>query len=142
MKTLQKMFFVFSFFLALAACQPAVQADFALMKPESRKAMMESIAADSSMSSEMMDVMMNGGNGKMVMMQHHSTMMEMMKNDSGMMDGMMDDMMMMCKGDTAKMAVMCKKMMEDPEMMKMMNKMQGKPMDMGNMKGMDANMNH
>ncbi|MBC7588951.1 MAG: hypothetical protein H7178_11405 [Chitinophagaceae bacterium] len=76
------------------------------------------------------------------MMQHHSSMMQMMKDDPNMMKGMMGDMMDMCKDDTTMMAGMCKKMMENPKMMEMMHKMEGKKMDMNNMEGMDHTKHH
>jgi hypothetical protein len=137
MKTVQKMFFAIALVSVLASCQSSTDANQTLSKPDTRKVTMETIANDSSMCSEMMDAMMNGKNGKMVMMQHHSSMMKMMKADPSMMKGMMGDMMDMCKDDTTMMAEMCKKMMENPKMMDMMHKMEGKKMDMNNMKGMD-----
>lgn len=142
MKTVQKMFFFIAFVLVMASCQSNTDANQALSKPDTRKAMMENIASDSSMSKEMMDAMMKGKNGKMVMMQHHSSMMQMMKDDPNMMKGMMGDMMDMCKDDTTMMAGMCKKMMENPKMMEMMHKMEGKKMDMNNMEGMDHTKHH
>ncbi len=137
MKTVQKMFFAIALVIAFTSCQSSPDASQALSNPETRKAMMENIANDSSMSTEMMDAMMSGNNGKMIMMQHHNSMMQMMKDDPDMMKGMMGDMMDMCKDDTTMMAGMCKKMMENPKMMDMMHKMEGKKMDMSDMKGMD-----
>ena len=129
MKTIQKMLFAIAFVIVLASCQSSADATQALSKPDTRKAIMDSIASDSSMSNEMMLAMMNGKNGKMVMMQHHNSMMKMMKDDPNMMKGMMGDMMDMCKDDTTMMAGMCKKMMENPKMMDRMHKMEGKKMD-------------
>lgn len=126
MKTVQKMFFAISFVMVFSSCQSSTDANQALSKPDTRRATMEIIANDSSMCSEMMDAMMNGKNGKMVMMQHHSSMMKIMKDDPSMMKAMMGDMMDMCKDDTTMMAGMCKKMMENPKMMDMMHKMEGK----------------
>ena len=57
MKTVQKMFFAIAFVILLASCQSSADANQALSKPVTRKAMMESIANDSSMCSEMMDAM-------------------------------------------------------------------------------------
>ena len=53
-----------------------------------------------------------------------------MKDNPGMMDNMMMNMMEACKTDTAMMSGMCKKMMANPQMMDMMQKMKGEKMDM------------
>ena len=106
--------------------------------------MMNKIADDSSMSKEMMGAMMNSKNGKMMMMpmmENHEAMMKMMKDNPGMMDNMMMNMMEACKTDTTMMAGMCKKMMANPQMMDMMQKMKGEKKDMKT-EEMDNKMKH
>jgi hypothetical protein len=46
-------------------------------------------------------------------------------------------MMEKAENDDAMMSDMCKSMMDNPEMMKMMEKMKAEKMDMSKMKGMD-----
>jgi hypothetical protein len=54
---------------------------------------------------------------------------------------MMKGMMAKAKNDDAMMSDMCKSMMDNPEMMKMMEKMKAEKMDMSKMKGMDKKSN-
>jgi hypothetical protein len=147
MKTLQKFAFTIVLITFLVSCQSGTDVKQILSNQDTRKAVIDSIANDSSMSKEMMGAMMNSNNGKMMMqgnekmsmmmMENHTTMMKMMKDNPGMMQGMMADMMETCKGDSAMMSGMCKTMMGDPKMMDMMQKMKGKNTDMNKMKGMD-----
>ena len=127
-----------------ASCQSGTDVNKTLSKPDTRKEMMGKIADDSTMSKEMMAAMMNSQNGmammqyhQKMMMQNHESMMKMMKDNPGMIQGMMSDMMDMCKNDTTMMSGMCKKMMANPQMMDMMQKMKEKNMDMNKMEGMN-----
>ena len=144
MKTVQKTFSALAFIIVLASCQSSGTVTQVLSDPASRKAMMDSIANDSSMCKDMMNTMMNSKNGKMIMMHQHSAMMKTMKDDPNMMKGMMTNMMEMCKNDTTMMCDMCQKMMDNPKMMDMMHKMKGEKMNMDTMMGMNKmkEMNH
>ncbi len=131
--------------MLFASCQSSTDTKQILSKSETRKEMMDKIANDSSMSKEMMGAMMASQTGTAMMHDHqkmmmgnHETMTKMMKDNPGMMQGMMTNMMDACKNDTAMMSGMCKAMMGNKQMMDMMQKMKGKNMDMGNMKGMDT----
>jgi hypothetical protein len=133
MQTLQKNTLLIALVMLFVSCQSGSDTKEVLSKPETRKEMMDKIANDSSMSKEMMGVMMASHTG-MTMMQEHQKMM--MKENPGMMEGMMANMMEACKNDTTMMSGMCKAMMGNKQMMDMMQKMKG--MDMGKMKGMDT----
>lgn len=131
---------------SIVSCQSKADVNSILSKTDTRKEIIDKIADDSTMSNEMMTAMMNSKNGKMmrdgkmpmVMMENHEAMMKMMKENPGMMHTMMMNMMEACKNDTSMMSGMCKKMMENPQMMDMMQKMNGKNIDMGKMNGMDT----
>ena len=117
MKTLQKLVLAFGLVGLLYSCQSTNQV---LSKSEKRTEIMKTIANDEIMSKEMMGELMNSKSGKMMMMKG---MMAKVKND----DAMMSDM--------------CKSMMDNPEMMKMMEKMKAEKMDTSKMKGMDKKSN-
>jgi hypothetical protein len=147
MKKVQFFLFAVALAAAFASCQSGTNSKQILSNADTRKEIMSTIAADSSMHQEMMTAMMNGKSG--MMMGDHASMMKMMKDNPGMMPGMMNEMMEMCKNDTAMMGGMCKTMMANPQMMQMMQKMKGGNMNMDNikmdkMKGMDTmkNMDH
>jgi hypothetical protein len=143
MKTLQKIALSIAFISLFVSCQSRIDVQQVLAKSDTRKAIMDTIANNSDMSKEMMMALMNGTNGKMLMMENHASMMAMMKDNPGMMQKMMSDMMETCKGDTAMMSTMCKTMMGDKQMMDMMQKMKEENKDMNKkggmkkMKGMD-----
>ena len=144
MKSLQKLTMLIALITFFASCQSGTDVNQTLSKTETRMEMMNKIADDSSMSKEMMATMMNSKNGKMMMMpmmENHEAMMKMMKDNPGMMHTMMENMMEACKTDTAMMSGMCKKMMENPQMMDMMQKMKGEKMDMKSGE-MDNKMKH
>ena len=137
MKRLQKIALPVALIMLFASCQSGTDANQTLSKTETRMEMMNKIADDSTMAKEMMGAMMNSQNGKMMMQQHqtmmmgdNSSMMNMMKDNPAMMHSMMMNMMEACKNDTAMMSGMCKKMMANPQMMDMMQKMKGEKMDM------------
>lgn len=94
---------------------------------------MANIASDHEMSKEMMDAIMRGDHGKMLMHERMKTMMEnksmmttMMKDDPEMKKRMMSGVMETVKADTSMMSQMCKSMMNNPEMMEMMKEMKEK----------------
>ena len=133
LKSLQKLSLLVALIIFFASCQSGTDVNQTLSKTETRMEMMNKIADDSSMSKEMMATMMNSKNGKMMMMpmmENHEAMMKMMKDNPGMMDNMMMNMMEACKTDTTMMAGMCKKMMANPQMMDMMQKMKGEKINM------------
>ena len=85
---------------------------------------MDNIASDHDMSKEMMEAIMQGDHGKMLMHERMKTMMEnktmmtkMMKDDPEMANSMMSGMMEAAKADTTMMSKMCISMMGSPEMM-------------------------
>ena len=129
MKRVQKIALSIVLITLFASCQSGTDVNQTLSKTETRMEMMNKIADDSAMSKEMMGTMMNSKNGKMMMMENHEAMMKMMKDNPGMMHTMMENMMEACKTDTAMMSGMCKKMMENPQMMDMMQKMKRTKMD-------------
>ena len=97
---------------------------------------MDSIANNSAMSAEMMDMMLKNknnmtmmhGNKKMAMMmtEHHDTMIRMMKDNPEMMQRMMTDMMAASANDTTMMSRMCRSIVDNHQMMGMMQNMQNK----------------
>ena len=142
MKSLKIIALAIALITLISSCQSGTDVKQILSNQDTRMDIMNSIAADHSMSVEMMAAMMNGEHGKMIMhdksmmmMKDHSMMQNMMKNDPGMMKDMMNDMMESCKNDSTKMSEMCRSMMGNKPMMDMMNKMKGEDMDMNhNMK--------
>ena len=142
MKTDQKYIWIIALITLLASCQSPKQV---LSKSDSRMKIMANIASDQEMSKEMMDAIMRGDHGKMLMHERMKTMMEdksmmmtMMKDDPEMTNRMMSGMMETVKADTSMMAGMCKSMMDNPEMMEMMQKMKEKDKGM-KMKEMNKN---
>ena len=126
-----------------ASCQPSTDVKQILSNSDTRKAIIDTISNDSIMSREMMVALMNGRNGKMLMMENHEAMMKMMKDDPGMMQSIMSGMMETCKSDSTMMCSMCKTMMGNKQMMDMMDNMKEENKDMKKsgsmqkMKGMD-----
>lgn len=113
-----------------SSCQSPKQV---LSKSDSRMEIMTNIASDHDMSKEMMEAIMQGDHGKMLMHERMKTMMEnktmmtkMIKDDPEMTNRMMSGMMEAAKADTTMMSKMCKSMMSSPEMMEMMQKMKEK----------------
>ncbi len=146
MKAMSKIALAIALITSIVSCQSKVDVNSILSKADTRKEIMDKIADDSTMSNEMMTTMMDSKNGEMmrdgklpmVMMENHDAMMKMMKENPGMMHNMMMNIMEACKNDTTMMSGMCKKMMENPQMMDIMQKMKGKNMGMGNMNDMDT----
>ena len=147
MKTLQKITMIIAFFALIASCQSSPDVNKILSNPVTKKTIIDKIADDSNLSKEMIDALMNNNNGKMMMLgsdkmtimmikENQGKMMKLMKDNPDMMKSMMSDMMEACKSDTTLMCSMCKKMMDNPTTMDMMNKINGEKMDMKGMKGM------
>ncbi|MCS4435883.1 hypothetical protein [Aquiflexum gelatinilyticum] len=130
MKTLQKFVGLIALTALFASCQSPKQA---LSESDSRMEIMNNIASDHDMSKEMMQTIMSGDHGKMLMHERMNAMMEdksmvkkMMKDNPEMSKRMMSVMMETAKEDTTMMTDMCKSMMKNPEMMEMMKKMKEK----------------
>lgn len=130
MKTLQKLTGLIVLIALFASCQTPKQV---LSKTDSRTEIMSEIAQDHEMSKDMMEAIMTGEHGKMLMHERMNVMMKdknmvkkMMKDDPEMSKRMMSVMMEAAKADTTMMSQMCKSMMESPEMMDMMKKMKEK----------------
>lgn len=128
MRILQKSLWLIALIALFTSCQSPKQV---LSKSDSRMDIMNNIASDHDMSKEMMDAIMRGDHGKMLMHERMKTMMgdksmmtKMMKDDPEMKKRMMSGMMETAKADTATMAQMYTSMMNNPEMKKrMMSKM-------------------
>lgn len=151
MKTLKKITLLIALIALFASCQSNTDVNKILANQDTKKAIMDTIANDSNLSVDMMEVMMNNENSKMMMMgnekmtmmmmENHGTMMKMMKENPAMMQSMMTGMMETFKGDTAMMSSMCSSIMNNPQMMGMIHKNMGGKMDMNGMNNMDG-MNH
>ncbi len=130
MRPIHKYLLLIALSALFASCQSPNQV---LSKSDSRTKIMNTIASDHEMSKEMMDAIMNGEHGKMLMhermkamMENKSMMTKMMNDDPEMKKRMMSGMMETVKADTSMMSQMCKSMMDNPEMMEMMKKMKKK----------------
>lgn len=148
MKKLPIIALVIALLTGIAGCQSSQKL---LSKTDSKNEIMSTIANDSDMAKEMMQVLMESKTGKMMMQENekmkmmmgkNEMMKKMMKENPGMMKGMMSEMMDMSKGDSTMMSGMCKSMMENKEMMEMMQKMKGEKKDVHKMEGMDNKMKH
>lgn len=133
MRTIQEYVSLIVLGILFTSCQSPKQV---LSKSDSRTKIMASIASDHDMSKEMMNAIMRGEHGKMLMHERMRTMMDdksmmkkMMKDDPQMKKRMMSGMMETAKADTSMMSQMCKSMMNSPEMMEMMKKMKEKGSD-------------
>ena len=134
MKTLLKITLFIAFVAVFASCQSGTDVNQILSNQNTKSAVMDSIANDSNLSTEMLGLMLNGRNSNLIMGEIHETMMKKMKDNPDMMQSMMTGMMESCKGDSAMMSSMCEGMMENPEMMDMMHKKMGGMMDVKGMK--------
>lgn len=133
MKTLQKFAGLIVLVALFASCQTPKQI---LSESDSRMQIMNDIAKDHEMSKEMMEAILIGEHGKMLVHERMNAMMgdktmiqKMMKDDPEMSNRMMSIMMETAKNDTTMMSQMCKSMMENPKMMEMMDKMKEKERD-------------
>lgn len=118
MKAFTKMALVIAGIAMFASCQSKPDVNKILTNNETRKELIDSIAANSKMSGEMMDALMTRKNGKM-MQEYHQNMMKMMKENPEMMKNMME----MSKSDSSMVCPMCGKMMRNDHMVDSMKKM-------------------
>lgn len=127
MKTLQTIMLAMASISLFAACESSSGQTQALSNEGSRRAIMNTIANDSTMSREMMSTMMKSKNGKYLqpyMMGNQNSMMRMLKGNPAMMQSMMSAIMETAKGDTSRMSGIIKMMSGNPQMMRMMQNMQ------------------
>jgi hypothetical protein len=130
MKTLKQITVVIVLITLFSSCQSGTNVEQILSKPETRKAIMDSIANNSAMSREMMESMMNSKNGKMMLlgngkmmgmiMGNREGMMEMFKENPTIMQDMMSDIIGASKGDSSIMSSMIKTMMGNQQIMEIM----------------------
>lgn len=137
MKTLLKITMFIALITLFASCQSGSDVKRIFSNPDTKSAVMDSIANDSDLSKEMLGLMLNGKNSDVMMGEIHETMMKKMKENPDMMHGMMTGMMETCKGDSAMMSSMCMSMMGNNEMMDMMHEKMSQEMDKNKMEGMD-----
>jgi hypothetical protein len=117
MKTIQKITVVIALIAMITSCDSNVNVQKELSKPETKTAIMDCIANDSTLCKEMTTTIMNSKNCKMAMTGNHEAMMNMMKKNPEASKAMMCDMMESCENDTAMIHAMCKTMMGNKEMM-------------------------
>jgi len=151
MKTLQKITLIIAIVALFASCQTGIDVNKILSNQDSKMAIMDTIANDSNLSTEMMEAMMNNENGKMMMMgnekmtmlmmQNQGTMMKIMQKNPALMQSMMNNMIERCYRDSAMMSSMCSSIINNPQMMDMINKNMGENMNLKGMNNMQG-MNH
>lgn len=122
MKIIKNIALVIFTMAIIASCQNQTDIKQTLSNTETRKEIMASIAGDSTMYREMMDIMLNGKYSNLMKRENHEVMMKMMKQNHKMATGMMSDMMKSAEGDTSMMSAMCNTMMGNQHMKVMMNK--------------------
>lgn len=118
MNVFKKIALVITVIAMFASCQSKPDVNKILANSETRKELIDSIAANSKMSNEMMEALMNRKNGNM-MQEYHQKMMKMMKDNPEMKKNMME----MSKSDSSMVCPMCGKMMGNDHMMDTMKKM-------------------
>jgi hypothetical protein len=143
MKILQKIILAVVLFTLFSSCQSGTDVTQVLSRPESRKEIMDSIAVNSAMSQEMMEIIWNSksgrammqGNGKMPgrLMENYEGMMNMIRNNPAMMQNLMSDMMDAAKIDSSMMSSMANVIMRNPQMIDMMKNMHGSNDNMNKM---------
>ncbi len=149
MKTLLKVTLILVLVTLFNSCQS--DSKDILSNKEMRMGIMDSIANNHEMSTEMMNKVVNSEHGKMTIQGNSKLMMmmtgntdamgKMLKENPAMMQNMMSSMMDAAKGDSTMMSGMVKSMMGNPQMMKMMQMMMGGNMGM-NMNGGNTDMNN
>ena len=112
------------------ACQQPQSCEQVLADEPQRKEVMQTIANNQEMTTEMVDMMMNNEQGQMMMsgnremmgmiMGNQQMMQEMVKENPGMMQNMMQNMMQMCQNDSAQCKQMAEMMSGNPAMMQSM----------------------
>jgi hypothetical protein len=146
MNTIQKVTLTIALIILFASCQSGTDIKQVLSKSDMRKEIMDTIANNSDMSKEVMMRMMNSQISQMsilenekiakMILENHTTMMKIMKDNPGLMQSMMCDMLETCKSDPGTMAIMCRTMIGNQQMMDMMHKMKRENEAMNKMKGM------
>ncbi|REG79475.1 hypothetical protein [Algoriphagus antarcticus] len=127
MKKIQTAAYSIVLLILIGSCQSGSTHTSLLSDTQSRNEIMEAIAADSTMSNEMIGTLLNNENGMMTMQNHqkmtmgnHSSMMNMVKNNPDLTHNMMSTMVETAKSDSSMMSGMIRTMMADPQMMQMM----------------------
>ena len=116
MKTSQQISLLFALVTLLASCQTGTDANKILSNQDAKIKIMNTIATDSLLSSEMIGAMMNSKNGNRMMMQNQEAMLKIMQNNPAMMQSMMTGMMETYKNDTLMMSSMSSILMTNPQM--------------------------
>lgn len=132
MKAIQKITLIIATVALFASCQTGTDVNKLLSNQDTKMAIMDTIANDSSLSIEMIEAMMYNENGKMMMignekmttmmMKNQGTMMKMMQNNPALMQSMMTNMIETCYRDSAMMTSMCSSIMNNSQMMDMIHK--------------------
>jgi hypothetical protein len=126
MKTLQKISLLFALVTMLASCQTGADVNKILSDQDTKMKIMNTIANDSMLSTEMIEAMINNENGNRMMMhngnrntmmmQNQEAMLKMMQNNPAMMQSMVTGMMETFKNDTLMMSSMSSIMLKNPQM--------------------------
>lgn len=111
MKAFKKIALVITGITMFFSCQSKPDVDKILSNNETRKELIDSIAANSKMSGEMMEALMNRRDGKL-MQDYHQNMMKMMKENPEMMKSMIA----ITKSDSSMVCPMCGNMMRNDHM--------------------------
>lgn len=112
------------------ACQQPQSTEQVLADENQRKEVMQTIANNQEMMTEMVAMMMNNEQGKMmmagnkemmgVMMGNQQMMHDMVKENPGIMQNMMQNMMQICQNDSTQCNQMAEIMSDNPAMMQSM----------------------
>lgn len=112
------------------ACQQPGNTDQVLADEQQRREVMQNIVNNPEMMTEMVDMMMNNEQGKMMMsgnkdmigmmMGNQQTMWDMMNENPAMMQNIIQNMMQMCQNDSAQCNQMADMMSGNPAMMQSM----------------------
>lgn len=116
MKTVQQISLLFMIVSLLASCQTGTDVNKILSNQDTKIKIMNTIATDSVLSTEMIGAMMNNESGSRMMMQNQQAMLKMMQNNPTMMQSMMTGMMETFKNDTLIMSSMASIIMTNPQM--------------------------
>lgn len=116
MKTLQQISLLFALVTLLESCQTGTDVNKILSNQDRKIKIMNTVANDSMLSTEMIAAMMNNENGNRMMMQNQQAMLKSMQNNSAMMESMMNGMMETFKNDTPMMSSMSSIMLKNPQM--------------------------
>lgn len=112
MKTLQQISLLFALVTLLESCQTGTDVNKILSNQDRKIKIMNTVANDSMLSTEMIAAMMNNENGNRMMMQNQQAMLKSMQNNSAMMESMMETF----KNDTPMLSSMSSIMLKNPQM--------------------------